>query len=179
MSDSDQDWVSRTQKKKNVEALQDLGVQLTKLADSTLKKIGLPEDLLDALLEHKKINSNGALKRQVQYIGRLMRDVDAEPIEAYLAKLRGDNTAHNASMQRIERTREQLINSDDALTQFITEYPHADVAALRTLIRNTRKEKELNKPPKYLRQLFQAVKADVVGENSDNNDTEEMVDDEA
>ena len=70
MSDNDQDWVSRTQKKKNVEALQDLGVQLTKLADSTLKKIGLPEDLLDALLEHKKINSNGALKRQVQSIGQ-------------------------------------------------------------------------------------------------------------
>ena len=111
MSDSDQDWVSRTQKKKNVEALQDLGVQLTKLADSTLKKIGLPEDLLDALLEHKKINSNGALKRQVQYIGRLMRDVDAEPIEAYLAKLRGDNTAHNASMQRIERTREHTVTA--------------------------------------------------------------------
>ena len=157
--DTAAEWVSKTQKKKHMEALQDLGVQLTKLAEPTLKKIGLPPDLLEALLEHKKIHSNSALKRQTQYIGRLMRDIDPAPIEAYLAKLSGDNTAHNALMQRIERSREQLIADDNALTEFISEYPNADVAALRTLIRNTRKEQELNKPPKHFRQLFQAIRA--------------------
>ena len=86
-----QEWVSKTRMKKQMNDLQDLGVQLTRLSADTLKKIGLPEDLLEALLAHKKITANGALKRQTQYIGRLMRDIDPAPIEAYLAKLRGDN----------------------------------------------------------------------------------------
>ena len=178
MSNNDQEWVSKTRMKQQMNDLQDLGVQLTKLSADTLKKIGLPEDLLDALLAHKKITSNSALKRQTQYIGRLMRDVDPAPIEAYLAKLRGDNTAHNAKMQRIERTREQLIASDNALTEFIAEYPHADVAALRTLIRNTRKEKELNKPPKYFRQLFQAIRSIVSGNDGNENHDEETAEEE-
>ncbi len=153
-----QEWVSKTRMKKQMNDLQDLGVQLTRLSADTLKKIGLPEDLLEALLAHKKITANGALKRQTQYIGRLMRDVDPAPIEAYLAKLRGDNTAHNALMQRIEQARERLIEHDDALNAFIAEYPQADAGALRTLIRNTRKERELGKPPKNFRALFQALR---------------------
>ena len=152
-----QEWVSKTRMKKQMNDLQDLGVQLTRLSADTLKKIGLPEDLLEALLAHKKITANGALKRQTQYIGRLMRDIDPAPIEAYLAKLRGDNTAHNALMQRIEQARERLIEHDDAFTAFIAEYPQADAGALRTLIRNTRKERELGKPPKNFRAIFQAL----------------------
>ena len=155
---NEQEWVSKTRMKKQMNDLQDLGVQLTRLSADTLKKIGLPEDLLEALLAHKKITANGALKRQTQYIGRLMRDIDPAPIEAYLAKLRGDNTAHNALMQRIEQARERLIEHDDALTAFIAEYPQADAGALRTLIRNTRKERELGKPPKNFRALFQALR---------------------
>ncbi|EGV36788.1 ribosome biogenesis factor YjgA [Neisseria weaveri] len=159
MANNEQEWVSKTQIKKQMNDLQDLGVQLTKLSADTLKKIGLPEDLLDALLEHKKITSNGALKRQVQYIGRLMRDVDPEPIERYLAKLRGDNAAHNAFLQRVEQMRERLIADDQALTVFMESYPAADAGKLRTLIRNARKEQEAAKPPKNFRALFQEVKA--------------------
>ena len=106
-----QEWVSKTRMKKQMNDLQDLGVQLTRLSADTLKKIGLPEDLLEALLAHKKITANGALKRQTQYIGRLMRDIDPAPIEAYLAKLRGDNTAHNALMQRIEQARDAALRT--------------------------------------------------------------------
>ena len=114
---NDDAWVSKTQKKKQMDALQDLGAELTRLSADTLKKIGLPEDLLQAVLAHKKITSNSALKRQVQYIGRLMRETDPAPIEAYLAKIKGDNTAHNAYMQRLEMLRERLIEHDDALTE--------------------------------------------------------------
>ncbi|UOO82464.1 DUF615 domain-containing protein [Uruburuella testudinis] len=165
MSDKQPEWVSKTQIKKQMNDLQSLGVQLTRLSADTLKKIGLPEDLLDALLMHKKITSNSALKRQTQYIGRLMRDVDPAPIEAYLAKLRGDNAAHNAMLQRIEQTRERLLAGDDALTAFIADYPNADVAKLRTLVRNTRKEQELNKPPKNFRALFQEIKLVMAGDS--------------
>ena len=153
------EWVSKTQKKNQMTALQQLGVRLTKLSADTLKKIGLPEDLLEALLAHKKITSNSALKRQTQYIGRLMRDVDPAPIEAYLARLAGDNVAHNAFLQRMEQWRERLLAQDDALTLLLDEHPQLDPVEVRTLIRNARKEKELNKPPKAYRALFQLLKA--------------------
>ena len=161
---SDDVWVSKTQKKKQMDALQDLGAELTHLSADTLKKIGLPEDLLQAVLAHKKITSNSALKRQVQYIGRLMRETDPAPIEAYLAKIKGDNTAHNAYMQRLEMLRERLIEHDDALTELVAKYPAIDVGSLRTLIRNARKEKEQAKPPKAYRALFQQLRAEI-GEN--------------
>lgn len=158
MSENQEEWVSKTQMKKRMNELQDLGMELTKLSDQTLKKVGLPEDLYQAVLDYKKITSNGATKRQTQYIGRLMRDIDATPIREFLAKLKGENTAHNAFLQRVEQQRERLIEQDEALTTFVTQYPHADVHTLRTLIRNTRKEKELNKPPKHFRALYQEIK---------------------
>ena len=159
MFEQEEEWVSKTQMKKEMDRLQDLGMELTKLSADTLKKIGLAEDLHEAVLAYKKITSNSALKRQSQYIGRLMRDTDPAPIEAYLAKLRGDNTAHNAFLQRVEQTRERLLADDEAFTKFMADYPHADAGKIRTLVRNTRKEREQNKPPKNFRALFQEIKA--------------------
>ena len=91
----------------------------------TLKKLALPEDLYEAVREYKKITSNSAVKRQRQYIGRLMRDIDPTPIREFLAKLKGDNQAHNAFLQRVEQARTRLLANDDALTQFtpITHTP--------------------------------------------------------
>lgn len=157
-------WVSKTQKKKQMHALQDLGNELTRLSPETLKKIGLPETLLEAVLAHKKITANSALKRQAQYIGRLMREIDPAPIEAYLAQLKGENAAHNAYLQRLEMLRERLIDNDQALTDLVAKQPQLDVGALRTLIRNARKERELAKPPKAFRALFQQLRAEI-GEN--------------
>lgn len=153
--------VSKTQKKKQMNALQDLGAELTKLNPETLKKIMLPEELQQAVLDYKKMTSNGALKRQIQYIGRLMRAIDPTPIENYLATLKGENVAHNAYIHRLEALREQLIDNDQALTDLIDKKPNIDVSALRTLIRNARKEKALNKPPKAFRALFQQLKIDI------------------
>ena len=140
---------------KQMNDLQALGMELTKLSTDTLKKIGLDEDLYEAVVTYKKITSNGALKRQSQFIGRLMRDTDPAPIEAFLAKLRGENTAHNAFLQRVEQARTRLLADDNAITQFMADFPHADAGKLRTLIRNTKKEQEQNKPPKNFRALFQ------------------------
>ena len=106
---SEEELVSKTQIKNEMNERQALGMQLTKLAPDTLKKIGLSEELLEAVLFYKKITANGALKRQAQFIGRLMRDTDPEPIQAYLNKLKGDNAEHNAAMQRLELLRERLI----------------------------------------------------------------------
>ncbi|MCP1772548.1 ribosome-associated protein [Neisseria perflava] len=166
MFEQEDEWVSKTRMKKQMDDLQDLGMALTKLSTDTLKKIGLSEDLFEAVQTYKKITSNSALKRQAQFIGRLMRDTDPEPIERYLAKLRGDNAAHNAFLQRVEQAREHLIAGDDALTAFIADYPHADAGKLRTLIRNTRKEQAQSKPPKNFRALFQEIKAVMEGNQS-------------
>ena len=155
---SEEELVSKTQIKNEMNERQALGMQLTKLAPDTLKKIGLSEELLEAVLFYKKITANGALKRQAQFIGRLMRDTDPEPIQAYLNKLKGDNAEHNAAMQRLELLRERLLESDDALTELISSKPELPISELRTLIRNARREKEQNKPPKAFRELFQLLK---------------------
>ena len=155
---SEEELVSKTQIKNEMNERQALGMQLTKLAPDTLKKIGLSEELLEAVLFYKKITANGALKRQAQFIGRLMRDTDPEPILAYLNNLKGDNAEHNAAMQRLELLRERLIESDDVLTELIADKPELPISELRTLIRNARREKEQNKPPKAFRELFQLLK---------------------
>ena len=155
---SEEELVSKTQIKNEMSDRQALGMQLTKLAPDTLKKIGLSEELLEAVLFYKKITANGALKRQAQFIGRLMRDTDPEPIQAYLNKLKGDKAEHNAAMQRLELLRERLVESDDALTELISNKPELPISELRTLIRNARREKEQNKPPKAYRELFQLLK---------------------
>ena len=159
MFEQEDEWVSKTQMKKQMNDLQALGMELTKLSSDTLKKIGLDEELFEAIAAYKKITSNSALKRQAQFIGRLMRDTDPAPIESFLAKLRGDNTAHNAFLQRVEQARTRLLADDGAITQFMADFPQADAGKLRTLIRNTKKEQEQNKPPKNFRALFQEIKA--------------------
>lgn len=160
--------ISKTKKKKQMNELQDLGMALTRLSHAALQKAALPAELYEAVREYGKITSNGALKRQSQYIGRLMRETDAAPIRAFLARINGENTAHNAFLQRVEQARSRLLENDGALTDFVAEYPHADTSALRTLIRNARKEQEQGKPPKHFRALYQELKA-VMGqpENGD------------
>ena len=85
---SDETVPSKSQRKKEVHALQDLGVELVALSDERLAALELPERLRDAVLEARHITAREARRRQLQYIGKLMRQVDAEPIRAALAALR-------------------------------------------------------------------------------------------
>lgn len=163
--DTTEEWVSKTQMKKQMNDLQALGLELTRLSSDTLKKMNLPEDLLEAVLTYQKITSNSALKRQAQYIGRLMRQTDHTPISSYLARLKGENKAHNAYLQRLENLRLALIADDKALTELISRYPDIDINNLRTLIRNARKEHADNKPPKAFRALFQQLKTEISEDN--------------
>ena len=167
MFEQEDEWVSKTQMKKQMNDLQALGMELTKLSSDTLKKIGLDEELFEAIATYKKITSNSALKRQAQFIGRLMRDTDPAPIEAYLAKLRGDNAAHNAFLQRVEQARTRLLADDGAITQFMADFPQADAGKLRTLIRNTKKSRNKTNRRKNFRALFQEIKAVMEAGQSD------------
>ncbi len=149
---------SKTKIKQQMHDLQDIGEQLVALSKDQLKEVDLPETLRDAILEAKRITKFGAIKRQMQYIGRLMRDVDAAPIIAKLDVWGGKSHQHIAYLHRVERWRDRLLESDSVLTELLADHPDADAQRLRTLIRNAHKEKELGKPPKSYREIFQVLR---------------------
>ena len=127
---------SKTQRKAAMDALQDLGVKLIALPAGKLAKLELPERLLDAIQEAKRITSNGALRRQRQYIGSLMREIEVAPILDQLQRWEGKHTAENAYFHQLERWRDRLIQEENALSEFMLQHPNADGQQLRTLIRN-------------------------------------------
>jgi ribosome-associated protein len=149
---------SRTQRKKAVEALQDLGEELVKLSREQLDKFDLSDSLYEAIREAQRITSHGATRRQMQLIGKLMRSADAEAIAEQLAAIKGVSDAAKAEFHALERWRERLINDDDALTEWLAAHPDSDATQLRQLIRNARKEAAEGKPPKSSRALFKLIR---------------------
>jgi ribosome-associated protein len=149
---------SKSQRKRDVEALQDIGRDLVRLPKDQLKKMELPEHLFAAVLECQRLSSHGALRRQMQYIGKVMREVDPDPIVEQLAALRGESTTAKAEFHALERWRERLLADDGALTQWLAAHPNGDAQRLRQLIRNARREAELGKPPKSSRELFRLLR---------------------
>jgi len=138
--------------------LQALGVALVALPEGMLQAMALDAKLLEAVLEAKRITAHEGKRRQIQYIGRLMREVDPAPIRARIAELEGSSAQASARHRRLEGWRERLIGDDEALTAFAAEHPGADLQALRALIRNARKEASLGKPPHAFRELFRLLK---------------------
>lgn len=150
--------VSKTQLKAQADALQDLGVKLTTLPKDRLKKLNLPEKLMDAINESKRITANGAIRRHRQYLGGLMREIDVTHIVEQLEKWDGKNKAENAYFHQLERWRDRLIAEETAVADFVKEHPQVDTQQLRALIRNARKEQAENKPPKSSRELFKLLR---------------------
>ncbi|HEX9450999.1 MAG TPA: ribosome biogenesis factor YjgA [Burkholderiales bacterium] len=150
---------SRTRRKLDDQALQDLGEALVAVTEGKLAELDLPERLHDAIVHARGISKFGALRRQMQYIGRLMREEgDAETIRARLDAWNGVSVEETARLHLIERWRLKLLDDDKALDALIAEYPRANIQKLRTLIRNTKREKEAAKPPKSFRELFQVLR---------------------
>ncbi|RPI45592.1 MAG: DUF615 domain-containing protein [Betaproteobacteria bacterium] len=150
--------ISKTRRKKDMHELQALGEALVDLTSSQLAELGLPERLGDAVEQAKRISGFEARRRQMQYIGRLMRDVDAATIAETIARLRADRQRGNRQHHEIERWRERLLAEDAALTELAALAPDADVQQLRTLIRNARNEQARNQPPKAARALFRLLR---------------------
>jgi ribosome-associated protein len=156
---------SKTRVKKQMHDLQDLGEQLVALSKEHLAELDIPENLRDAIREVKRINKFGAIRRQMQYIGRLMRDIEPGPIQEKLAAWNGTSRQHVAWLHQVERWRDRLLEDPEALTELLATYPDADAQHLRTLVRNAIKEKELGKPPKNYREIFQVLR-DMIPEES-------------
>lgn len=159
IEDDGPEFVSKTRRKKEMHALQDLGEELVALSAERLSQLDLPESLHDAVKEARRISKFGALKRQMQFIGRLMRDVDPEPIRAKLEAWKGHSREETARMHQLERLRERLLEDDQAFGEVAEKFPHADMQHLRALVRSARQEKAANKPPKNARVLFRELRA--------------------
>lgn len=149
---------SKTKIKQQMHELQDLGAELVALGKDQLAQLDIPESLREAIREMGRINKFGAQRRQMQYIGKLMRGVETEPIIAKLNTWKGVSRSHVAYTHLLERWRERLLESDAALTELLAAHPGADVQHLRTLIRNAQKEKEAGKPPKNFRDIYQLLR---------------------
>ncbi len=155
------DRPSKSQLKREMTALQKLGEELLSESKERIKRLPIPEDVRDAILECQAIKSHEGRRRQLQYVGKKMRSLEEEEVAAVQRMMdswRGASKADTAALHALERKRDKLLKDDEALTELLSEYPQADVQQLRTLIRNARKEQAENKPPKAYREIFQILK---------------------
>ena len=141
-----------------MEALQSLGERLVALDAARLATLDLPERLVDALTLARTITRHEARRRQMQYIGRLMRDVDPEPIEAALARAAEGPARDKARFAALERWRTRLLDEPAGLDDFVAANPHADRAALEDLVAKARAERGSGGPPHHQRALFRLLK---------------------
>lgn len=151
-------WVSKSEIKRDAEALKDLGTELVELGKNALEKIQLDEDLLAAVELAQKIKKEGR-RRQIQLIGKMLRARDVEPIQTALDKLKNRHNQQISLFHKLEMLRDRLVEEGDVTIPTVLElYPDADRQQLRSLIRNAQKEKATNKPPKSFRQIFQYLR---------------------
>ena len=151
------DSPSKTQRKKQMHELQDLGAELVELNEQQLASIDLPENLRDAVMSARRTTKFEARRRQLQYIGKLMRFVDAAPIRERIDAYKAVSIAHTARLHVIERWRARLLEEEGALTALLEAYPETDAGQLRLLMRNAAREREAGLPPKSYRALFQLL----------------------
>jgi ribosome-associated protein len=151
---------SKTKRKNAMHDLQALGKSLVALDARRLAEFDLPERLADAIRDARTITRHEARRRQMQYIGRLMRDVDAAPIVATLAQLDAMPRAEKLRFAALEAWRDRLLDNDDALTEYVAAHPRATAfgAELAQLIRTARAERAAGAPPHKFRQLFRRLK---------------------
>ena len=156
------DRPSKSQLKREMTALQKLGQVLVDAPRDRVRKVPMPEDVMEAILECQQITSHEGRRRQLQYVGKKMRtlaDAEVAAIQKIVDSWRGASKAEAAALHRIERQRDRLLADDEALTELRSQHPELDIQHLRTLIRNARKEQAEAKPPKAYREIFQILKS--------------------
>jgi ribosome-associated protein len=146
---------SKSARKREAASLQELGVQLAALPDQEIKALGLPDTLFVALRDLRRLPSHGAQVRQRQYIGKLMRAIDPEPVLAKLAERKQRHDMEIRHFQQIERWRDRLLSEPTAgVAELLAEYPSIDQAALMRLLDKAGKERAEQRSPVGARELF-------------------------
>lgn len=151
-------WVSRSEMKRDSEAVQKLGEKLVELKPSILKKFPLEETLFDAIVAAQGFEKE-AKRRQLQLIGKMMRTCDFEPIEAALDFHNNKHNQQTLEFKKLEILRDRIVaQGDKAIDEVIEAHPNADRQKLRQLARQAKKEQESNKPPKAFKEIFQYLR---------------------
>ncbi|HEV7856614.1 MAG TPA: ribosome biogenesis factor YjgA [Herminiimonas sp.] len=153
---------SKSELKRQMTALQKLGAELIAEPRDRVKRIPMPEDVRDAILECQLITDHEGRRRQLQYVGKKMRSLEEHELAAInkmLDSWKGASKSETAALHAIERKRDKLLVDDNALTVLLQQNPQLEAQHLRTLIRNARKEQAENKPPKAYREIFQILKS--------------------
>ncbi|HVQ61690.1 MAG TPA: ribosome biogenesis factor YjgA [Burkholderiales bacterium] len=158
----DEEKPSKTQRKREMHELQTLGTRLVELNSEQLAAIGLPERLRDAIEFARRTTKHEARRRQMQYIGRLMRSVDPGPIREKLKIWDGVSAQHTAEQHRVERWRDRLLEDDSSVDELVRAHPAIDARHLRALARKARDERASGAPPRAYRELFRALREIVV-----------------
>lgn len=161
------DRPSKSQVKRDMETLLELGKRLVELPSARVDRLDLDEPLRDAIELAQRIHSREGRRRQIHYVGKLLRRAPADALRARLDAWSRGTREQTLAMHRLEALRDLLLRDNDALTELLNEYPAADAQHLRTLIRAARKERDLNlalpdgREPtrRHYRALFQAIKA--------------------
>lgn len=150
--------LNKSQQKREIQALLQMGKTLSGLDEPTLVNMDLPPELFTALLATRSMK-HGALKRQYKFIAKLLRQMNTDSLEETLAEMESRKAGQDRQFHRIERWRDRLLaEGPEAVTALMSEYPHADAGQLRRLIRNARNEHAANKPPKSSRALFRLLR---------------------
>jgi ribosome-associated protein len=164
--DTDAQRPSKTALKKAMHELQQLGEALTELNEERLRELPLSDTLLQAVLEFQHTRSHEGRRRQLQYIGKLMRNADVEPIREAVASAKLGRAREALALHEAEHWRDRLLASDDELTPWMEQHPVSDLQQLRSLIRAARKDmaaaaddpKAAGRRGRAYRELFQFIK---------------------
>ena len=159
MNHDDDMQISKSQRKRDLHTLKELGVKLLDFSDDGLRQLDLPEDLLEALLTAKKITSNVARKRQLAYVGKLMKTIDPAPIRAIIEAREHQHLTATREFHLLEQLREQLLlEGDAALPEVLAHFPRTDRQYLRKLVRQAQREQTSGQPAGAARRLFRYLR---------------------
>ena len=151
-------WVSKSEIKRDAEELKQLGAEMVELGKNALDKLSLDPDLRDAIELAQRIKKEGR-RRQLQLIGKMLRQRDVEPFRQALDKLKNRHNQQVVLFHKLEQLRDRMVEGgDEAVEEVLNLWPDADRQQLRSLVRNAKKEKAGNKPPKSSRQIFQYLR---------------------
>jgi len=173
IKEEDDNWVSKTQRKKMCDGILELGEKMILLNQDELSQITMDDELRNAINEAQRIKSNSALKRQKHYIAKVMRGLNDETLASQVERILHKHDIYNADFKRMEKWRDNIIEQGDkGINDFIEQHPQADRHHLRQLARNVAKEQKNNKPSVAYRQIFKYIREviDQGAENGANND---------
>ena len=168
---------SKSQRKRDMLELQQLGESLAQLPRARIDVLDVPESLRDALREWSRLRSFEGRRRHAQYIGKLMRKVDPEPLRQALLEATGESRAAVARLHQLEDWRERLLADDAALAELVREHPGAAVQELRQCIRAARAERAGGKPPRQFRLLYQHLKQLLLPDDASDEPSHDDTDD--